>query len=202
MIENVIRNCLLGNGTSIKNSCDVIFSNNQIYSCGNNNLYISDSKHILINSNLIKDNSPMRQEYTNAVGFIYSINNSCVSIRNNQIYQELTSIKKCIRINENNSEIYFYSNEINHDYRDSIITSDISTMMWLDGSNNENNVKRSYIELPPNTTYYNCYPPVMDDNRSHSNVIQRRIEELSRYFYNENKDELARCCIVDSTKNL
>ncbi len=200
--NNIIENSLYGDNLYMIHCSDCIISNNQFYYSCNDNIYLSDSKHILINGNIIKDNSPTRQEYTISFGFMHLLRNSCISIRNNQIYQELTSIKKCIRINESNNGIIFESNDINHDYRDDVVTNDIPTTVWIDGSSETNCVKNSLIELPPNTSYYTSYPPTMDDNINHSNRVYRRIEEITNFFYNDNKDELARCCIIDVTEDV
>lgn len=198
---NIIGKSIYGNNLYIVYSSDIVINNNQFFYSCNDNIYVSDSKHLIIDSNIIKDNSPTRPEYTISVGFIHLLNNYCISIRNNQIYQELTAVKKCIRINENNHEIIFESNEVNHDYRDSTVTSDIPTTMWLDGSNETNCIKKSYIELPPNTSYYTSYPPSMNDDTNHSNILYRRVEEITNFYYNDNKDELARCCIIDVTED-
>ncbi len=203
---------IIGNNISqtganlIENSQDIIFSNNQIYYCEFNNVQLQGSKHVIINDNLLKDNAPELTVEDYSRGYIFlNPNNSHLSISGNHMYQgtfpssQTEAIRKFIGFREYNSQISFKDNNIYNEFRSSTIETDTPAIIWLSGTDNDNCVKDSYIEMPPNTVYYDQYPPQMDETTRHSNVLVKRIDEITNYYSSGGSvyGQAATCCIID-----
>lgn len=194
---NIIGRSLTGNNMSIHYSKDIVVNGNQLYYCANDSVNIADSSHILICNNIIKDNKYDKDEMVMYFGYFMIRNSSCLTIKDNHIYQELTPAVKSITIGPDVNKLVFCGNDIYNDYRSNTITEDQGVMFWFDGNNEDICLKNSYIEMPANSKFYSNYPPVMDETRNHSNTVFRRTDVLTPYVYNENTDMLARCCIID-----
>ena len=191
IVGNIITKSLRGYNLLVEYCSDVIVSENQFDCCAIDNINITGSKHLIISNNLIKDNSPQRIASTNSVGFLNLRDNFGISIRNNHIYQTQTNVQKYIRINTGNQNIIFDGNETYHDNANQTIR------IWLDGNNNTDCLRNSYIELPPYSTLWNQYSAGMDNAKNHSNVILKRIDEIYTNIYDNNTNELIRTCIID-----
>lgn len=183
-------------GIAINTAQDISVCNNQIYNCDFRNLSIMNSKHLTICNNLLKDNSCSRSEVSIAVSFIYAQNCSCVNIHNNHIYQEKTSVRKLIHFNTDCSDISFIGNETFQDIEREV-SKDTNIQVFIEGNNENNCLKDSYIELPLHSDYYHSYPAKYGNERNHSNYIGKRKEEITKNYYDSTWSELANCCIVD-----
>lgn len=185
------------NSISINYSSDILIANNLISRSGYRNINVLESRHIIAANNLLKDNASELTEESIARGFIYVEKGDCISLYNNHIYQSKTAIRKYLRF-ENSNEVTLINNDVFHEINKELVSNPI-TRIWIGGTNENDCLKNSYIELPEHTDYYSSYPAKYDNNRNHSNVIIRRKDVLSKYYMCDSSswEEFTTCCRID-----